>query len=70
MSNHHEYDIDTLVSIAQNQIARDEKYAIERQESYKAKKQQRIHEIITEIVRRFYGEILQEIVEKVMAFFP
>jgi len=70
MTNYPGYDVKELAQRARAQIERDEKYARERQESYRAKRRLRIDQIITTVVMEAYGRVTREIVEQVKRLLP
>jgi hypothetical protein len=70
MANYSGYDVKELARRARAQIELDEKYARERQESYRAKRRLRIDQIITAVVMEAYGKVTREIVEQVKRLLP
>ena len=70
MANYSSYDVKELARRARARIELDEKYARERQESYRAKRRLRIDQIITAVVMEAYGKVTREIVEQVKRLLP
>lgn len=63
-------DIQRLVQRAQEQIARDQREAAMRQDSYQAKRERRIREIIEALVTKTYGEAVPEVIDQVKRCLP
>jgi hypothetical protein len=70
MANYSGYDVKELARRARVQIERDEKYARERQASYRAKRNLRIDQIIAAVVMEAYGRVTREVVEQVKKLLP
>ena len=70
MANYSSYDVKELARRARARIELDEKYARERQESYRAKRRHRIDQIIAAVVKEAYGKVTREIVEQVKRLLP
>lgn len=63
-------DIQRLTDRARAQIARDQREAAQRSDAYRAKRQQRIGEIIEALVRSAYGKAVPEVIRQVKRRLP
>ena len=67
MPNYTEYEIEQLANHVRARIAMDERYTSERQRGYEVKKHRRVHDIIVEVVRSFYGKVVHEVVVRLQS---
>jgi hypothetical protein len=69
MTNYTEREIEQLAEHVRRRKQMDEKYASERQREYEEKQQRRLYELIVEVVRSYYGRVIDEIVTKLQSLF-
>jgi hypothetical protein len=62
MTNYTNNEIEQLVEDVRRRLEEDERYAWERQKGYEEKRERRIYEIIVDVVRSYYGRVVQEVV--------
>jgi hypothetical protein len=69
MTNYSENEIAQLAEQVRRRRAMDEQYAREKQWVYEEKQRLRLHQLIVEVVRSYYGRVIDEIVAKLHSFF-
>jgi hypothetical protein len=62
MSHYHE--LEQLADEVRQRLAQDELYAEQWQRGYEKKRERRIQEIIIDVVRSYYGRVINEVVRQ------
>jgi hypothetical protein len=60
-----EAEVRKLAEQVRQQRDRNARYARERQQGYEEKQHLRLYELIVEVVRNYYGQIIDEVVVKI-----
>lgn len=64
-NNSTDYEVRQLAEQVRRRRAMDSQYAQERQRGYEEKQQLRLYELIVEVVRNYYGYVIEEIVARI-----